>query len=208
MIVVFGGSFNPPTIAHINILKELYNDKSLNIEKIIIVPVSNKYEKDNLIEFKHRYNMLKIATEKYDFIEVSDIDNILQRSMKTYEVLNYINKRFKYKTTIGFLLGADNFNCFNQWINSEYILKNYYLLVIEREGFNVLSTIKNNKILFENKNKIKIIKADDSLFTISSTKVRNNIKDLSKIKLFLDDLVLDYIEKNNLYHIRSDIYDK
>ena len=43
-IAVFGGSFNPPTVAHINLAKQVLEEMN-EIEKVIFVPVSTKYNK-------------------------------------------------------------------------------------------------------------------------------------------------------------------
>ena len=62
----FGGCFNPPTNAHINLAKRAL--KECNLDKVIFVPIGNFYKKNELISGEHRYNMLKIAcrrTKKY-----------------------------------------------------------------------------------------------------------------------------------------------
>lgn len=58
----FGGSFNPPTNAHITLAKSAI--KICNLEKVIFVPVGDFYEKKDLISGIHRYNMLKIACSR------------------------------------------------------------------------------------------------------------------------------------------------
>ncbi len=59
----FGGSFNPPTNAHINLAKRALEECEL--DKVIFVPIGDFYEKAGLVSGKHRYNMLKIACERY-----------------------------------------------------------------------------------------------------------------------------------------------
>lgn len=62
----FGGCFNPPTNAHINLAKKVL--KECKLDKVIFVPVGNFYDKKELVSGEHRYNMLKIAckrTKKY-----------------------------------------------------------------------------------------------------------------------------------------------
>ena len=55
----FGGSFNPPTYAHINIAKA--SIEKLGLDKFFFVPVGNLYNKPDLIDEVYRYDMLKIA---------------------------------------------------------------------------------------------------------------------------------------------------
>ncbi len=62
----FGGCFNPPTNAHINLAIKVL--KESNLDKLIFVPVGDFYQKQDLVSEEHRYNMLKIAcmrTRKY-----------------------------------------------------------------------------------------------------------------------------------------------
>ena len=68
-IAIFGGSFNPPLNSHSDLAKDVINNFK-EVEKIIFVPVSTKYNKQNLVEDKHRYNMLKLICEKEEKFEV------------------------------------------------------------------------------------------------------------------------------------------
>ena len=57
-ISFFGGSFNPPTYAHLNIAVDSL--RKLNVDKLFFVPVGNTYKKPYLIDEKYRYEMLEI----------------------------------------------------------------------------------------------------------------------------------------------------
>ena len=65
ILAIFGGSFNPPLNSHFLLAEQIYNEIE-NIEKVIFLPVSSKYENNDLLSNEHRYNMLK-----------SVIDNII-----------------------------------------------------------------------------------------------------------------------------------
>ena len=71
-IAIFGGSFNPPHIMHKQIALSLVNNKY--VDKVIFVPTGSKYNKENLIENKHRLNMLKIYCEYDERLEESDYE--------------------------------------------------------------------------------------------------------------------------------------
>ncbi len=91
IIAVFGGSFNPPTVAHINLAKQILANYN-NIEKLIFVPVSTKYNKNGLAPDKARYNMLKKACEGEKNIEISSIELDSPRQLYTIETLRIIQK--------------------------------------------------------------------------------------------------------------------
>ena len=59
MNIVFGGSFNPVTIAHekiVNLILSKFPDA-----KVIILPVGNSYNKPKLVSFNDRMTMLNLV---------------------------------------------------------------------------------------------------------------------------------------------------
>lgn len=181
-IGVFGGSFNPPHLMHLNIAKDLLRLKYL--DKVIFVPTGNKYSKDDLIDIKYRIEMLKIMIIRYDDMIVSDYEN-QDRVVYTYETLDYFKKKY-LGSEIYFILGADNLKQISNWKNSEYILSNYKLLVINRGDDKI--EVKDNVVVMD-------ILSND----ISSTFIRSNIDNDDIIKKYLDKNVLEYIRKEKLY---------
>ena len=61
IIVVFGGSFNPPLNSHFSLAEQIVSEYE-NVEKIIFVPVNQKYQKKGLLENKYRYEILIKST--------------------------------------------------------------------------------------------------------------------------------------------------
>ena len=181
-IGVFGGSFNPPHLMHLNIAKDLLRLKYL--DKVIFVPTGNKYSKDDLIDIKYRIEMLKIMISSYADMSVSAYEN-QDRVVYTYETLDYFKKKY-LGSEIYFILGADNLKQISNWKNSEYIIKNYKILVNNRGDEK--TEVKDNVIVMD------ILNND-----ISSTFIRNNIDNDDIIKKYLDKNVLEYIRKEKLY---------
>ena len=90
-IAIFGGSFNPPTIAHINLAKQIL-DKMKNIEKIIFVPVSTKYNKQGLAPDEDRLELLKTICQDHPNMEVSSLELNIPRQLYTIETLKIMQK--------------------------------------------------------------------------------------------------------------------
>ena len=131
-IGIFGGSFNPPHTMHKSISLDLINNKY--IDKIIYVPTGNKYNKKNLIDSTHRYNMLKLLTNNNPNLEVSNYE--LQTNLTyTYQTLNYFKDKYK-NDEIYFICGSDNLKQIEIWKNYKYILSNFKILVITRNNDN------------------------------------------------------------------------
>lgn len=180
-----GGSFNPPSYIHINLAKLLI--EQYNLDKVIFVPVGNYYEKKELIDAKHRYNMLKLAIE--DKMEVEKI--AIESKIKLYAVDTFKLIKEKYKKDdIFFIMGSDNFRKMPTWKNCDELKTDYNIIVIERE---------RKKERYENsKNIIEFI--PKQLAQINSTKIREMIKNRQEeAKKHLNQKVYEYIKHNDLY---------
>lgn len=181
MNIVYGGSFNPPTIAHeaiVNKLKEEFNPKN-----IIIIPTGNAYNKKDLIPFEKRKEMLELV---FPYV-VSDVENT-----KTYKgTINTLDTLSKEYDDIYFVMGADNLLQIKSWINYRTLLEKYHFIIITRDSLDILKFIDEN--IKEYKDKFKFITLS---FDVSSSKIRN---DIEKNKNMLNKKVYDYIIKNNLY---------
>lgn len=179
----FGGSFNPPTKAHIELALEIVN--KFKLDRLIFVPVSNKYPKEGLIEEKHRYNMLMIATKKYKQLEVSTLELNIDKNLTMQEVFDLINRQYLNKE-IYYIMGADNVNKIKD------NLLNYNYIIIEREGYEIEKTHKNANFK---------IMTNKEYSNISSTNIRQNIREnkTNNIKENIDKEVLKYILENKLY---------
>lgn len=92
-IAIFGGSFNPPTAAHISLANQII-EKVSNVEKVIFVPVSTKYNKNGLAPDEDRLNMLKNICNNHKNLEVSSIELESTRQLYTIETLKIIKEQY------------------------------------------------------------------------------------------------------------------
>lgn len=196
IIAIFGGSFNPPINSHIELAKQLVNS-DMNIEKLIFVPVSTKYNKANLIEDIHRYNMLKLVCNKVSEFEVSDIELNSDKQLSTIQTLDLFKEKYK-QYNICFIMGTDNLKEFSTWKNPKEILEKYKIIVLERENDKFEEIINNDKLLKENKD--SLIKFDQiEKIYLSSSMIREKIKNKESVTEYFDKDVLNYINENSLY---------
>ena len=195
-IVIFGGTFNPPTRAHLDIATEaLYY---LDAEKVLFVPVSDLYKKDDVEISYHRVNMLNLAIGNFRRLEIdfTEVDSV--KLTYTYETVEKIKSQYQDKELF-LLIGADNLEDFKNWKNQRSIMENCSLLVVNRNNSSIDEIIESNEILTEFKD--KIIEAPIEEIEISSTKVRNRIAsgELEGLENLVDKEVIDYIIENKLY---------
>ena len=195
-IVIFGGTFNPPTRAHLDIATEaLYY---LDAEKVLFVPVSDLYKKDDVEISYHRVNMLNLAIGNFRRLEIDFTEVDAVKLTYTYETVEKIKSRYQDKELF-LLIGADNLEDFKNWKNQRSIMENCSLLVVNRNNSSIDEIIESNEILTEFKD--KIIEAPIEEIEISSTEVRNRIAsgELEGLENLVDKEVIDYIIENKLY---------
>lgn len=195
MIVVYGGSFNPPTKAHIEIANKVLNFNYIN--KLIFLPVGNFYNKKDLIDIKHRINMIEGIFYEHKNVVISDLEEKYNKPLKTIESLKLIKEEYPNEE-IAFIMGADNLIDIKSWYMYEDMIKEFKFIVFNRDDSNILDFINNDKVLNRYKDKF-IIEDIDIEYGISSTVVRELIKQEKKYNDLLDLNTYKYIKENKLY---------
>lgn len=194
-IVVFGGSFNPPTTAHLNLgLKAV---EFVGAKTLCFLPVGDKYNKNTLINSKYRVEMLSILKEKHRNIDIDLTEVNSFKNLSSIESLNILQEKYK-RCKLYFLIGADNLMYLDKWERPEELLSKYNILAMRRNGFNIDDIVKENPLLNKYKTSIIAMDLDIDIF-ISSTMVRELVNSKDDISEYIDKDVLHYIRHNNLY---------
>lgn len=181
---LFVGSFNPITKSHIEIAKDLLNNKI--IDYLYFLPVNSN--KKNLESISYRINMINLVIDNR--MNVLNIYNYSKNGLFDYLILDKISKEKDIKYLV---LGSDLFLNFSNFKNYETILKKYKLIIINRNNIDIDSIIINNYSNY--KENFYLIKKE---YRSSSTKARESLHD--KDNIYLDKKVLDYIKENKLYN--------
>ena len=190
-IGIFGGSFNPPHKMHLNIGIELINKHY--VDNVFYVPTGGKYKyKNNLLPDKNRLEMLEILTKKYEGLSVNDYE-LKDEVVYTCETLAYFKEVYP-TDDIYFVCGADNLSYIDKWKNGEDILNNYKILVMKRKGEDIDELLEKFK---EYKHNIVVVDIEQR--DISSTDIRERLKNNENVLDVLDKDVYEYIRKNKLY---------
>lgn len=195
----FGGAFNPPTCAHLELAKRVKNE--FELDKLFFVPVGNLYQKNELADEKVRFEMLQILCKDCEGLEVSDLEMNLNKNLTAIEVFELIEDRYKEEAQeIYFILGADNFSKIENWREANKLIKNYKYIILEREEIDLNKIICENKSLTENKQNFNILK-ENSYGLISSTRVRSEIYETSKEEIckIIPEEIYEYIINKRLY---------
>ena len=188
MVVVFGGAFNPPTIAH----REIYYHikKSLDFETFIYLPVSNLYTKSSLISNYHRLSMLNHMVEDMEGTYVSEIELNDSDFLGTYKSLVRIQEQ--YNDEVAFVIGADNLRNIHNWKNAMSLLSEFKFIVINRDNIQIKDYIANDKILGQYIEHFYIIPKFN--MNVSSTTFRETFD-----PYYVPEKVYEYIMLHGLY---------
>lgn len=198
VLVIFGGSFNPPLNSHFSLAQQIVNEYE-NIEKVLFVPVNSKYQKAGLLENEHRYNMLKLVCDKNTDFLVSDIEIKQDRQLYTIETLELLQKEYP-DNTICFTVGTDNLKEISNWWCAKELISTYKILVLERDEDNMEEIINKDEFLLENRT--SFIKLKENIRSnISSSFARDKIRRGKSIRYLTPDEVYYYIKENNLYNL-------
>jgi nicotinate-nucleotide adenylyltransferase len=134
--------------------------------------------------------MVYQATESYDHPQPSDIEFKLPQPNYTINTLAHLEEKYP-KHDFSLIMGEDNLKGFHKWKNYEVILENYNLYVYPR--------ISEGKIETQFDDHVKIHRVKAPIMEISSTFIRNAIKDQKNIRPLLPNKVWKYIDEMNFY---------
>lgn len=193
MRIVFGGAFNPVTKAHIDIVEFL--KKEFPTCKFTFLPVSSAYTKRSLASNYHRLNMLNLAIDDYEDVDVSTLEMNDTDFLGTYQSL--IRLSDLYEEDIYFVMGADNLNHVDKWINASGLLSEFKFIVLGRDDIDIADVFSNHHLL--QRFKENFIVYDDFKVDISSTAFRASFD-----RSYVLEAVYEYIIENNLYRGEED----
>jgi len=189
LLVVFGGSFNPPTIAHYQIAKYVKNQ--LFCKQFFFLPVGNQYPKKNLVDSVHRVKMLNLVCQHLDDTAVCQLETHCKQVLTTFETLTLLKKQYPNEE-IAFVLGADNLKQLKSWIQFEKLITNFKLIVFKRNDLDVEEIIQTE--FLKQKQQFIILESFGEM-NVSSSLYREN---LTNEHLVLPEISA-YVKAHKLY---------
>ncbi|MDA0079674.1 nicotinate (nicotinamide) nucleotide adenylyltransferase [Brachyspira hyodysenteriae] len=190
-IAILGGTFDPPHLGHLiladTVIANCYYDKVIFIPAKIPPHKNISGEASN----KDRLNMLKLSIENDERFLLDEYELNNDGVSYTINTLNYLYKNYDIEGKIGLIIGADLVKDFDKWREPEKISEISNITVVNRED--------DNNLYKENIDKynIKVIMAPR--IDISSSLIRNRIKEKKGFRYFVKEKVYDYILSKNLY---------
>ena len=200
-IGIYGGTFNPPHIGHIEAAKQAAS--ALQLTKLLVIP-------DRIAPHKvipagsptpvQRLQMLQIAFRNCPEIEVSDLELRREGPSYTWETIAQV-KAIYPEAQLTLFMGTDMFLSFHTWKNPEFILANASIGVFFRGDRNERAAVEERKAQMEARG-AQVTLVENDVIEISSTQMRRLLAFRCAAD-FLPEGVLDYIRRERLYDTRA-----
>lgn len=187
-IGLFFGSFNPIHVGHLILANYMLEFTPMEELWFVVSPQNPFKEKNSLLDQNQRLYLVNLAIEDYPRMRASNIEFSLPQP--SYTIHTLVNLREKYpQHTFSLILGQDNLKHFAKWKNYEEILKHYTLYVYPRP--------KAEASEFDRHPSVHMTEAP--VIEVSSTFIRQAIKDKKDLRYFLPSRVWEEVERSDLY---------
>ncbi len=194
-LTIFAGTFNPIHTAHLIIAEGVRSE--LDLAKIMFIPSCVPPHRDNnIVSASHRFNMVKLAISENPYFEASDIELKLQGVSYTYNTILKLYEDKDIKGKINFIIGADAFNKIDSWYKYKELADLVNFVVLARPKSlhpqNILNNIQLSDFSYQF---VEVPQVD-----ISSSFIRQKIKEKKSIKYLVSKQVEEYIIDKELYN--------
>ena len=195
-IGLYGGTFDPIHVGHLIVIENAIN--FMNLDKVIILPSSNPPHKKHKkkTDTNIRVEMVSEAIKDNDKIVLSTFESTDEKVRYTHETIRYFKKLFK-NDDIFYIMGEDSFLTIDTWRNYDDILDEN-IIVFTRSNIDEDSELVK-KVELIKKDNPNIFLINNLNINISSTLIRNLVKNNLSIKYLVRDNVRYIIENRGLY---------
>ena len=175
------GSFDPIHIGHLHIASAAINANL--VEKVLFIPAMQNPWKVNSksTKYTHRLNMIELAVKNVPEFVVSDIETQIPEPYYSSYTLELLKEQYP-NDDLYLIVGADVGVDIKNWFRGTWIVQNFKVIIIAREGFEDTFVFDINKTI-----------------NVSSTEIRNLCKENKRLYPLVPKEIEEYIKKFNLY---------
>ncbi|GAB4536824.1 MAG: nicotinate-nucleotide adenylyltransferase [Thermodesulfovibrionia bacterium] len=215
-IGIYGGAFNPIHYGHLRTAEEIL--ELLCLDNVLFIPSGRPpFDKPELEDAAHRYNMVKMAINGNPYFKLSDIEMRTRGRAYSVDTLKRLRREFK-RDEFFFIMGIDAFLDLPKWKEPEILITMTNLVIMSRPHFKFTDLISSPYLEGVSKGTLRRLekgaipilsipiserhKAFLSRVTeinISASHIRELIKDGRSIRYLLPEVVESYIISHRLY---------
>jgi nicotinate-nucleotide adenylyltransferase len=189
-IGLYFGTFNPIHIGHLIIANHMAEYSDLDQVWMVVTPHNPHKQKNTLLDDYQRLHMVTLATEDFTKIKPSDIEFKLPQPNYTVNTLAHLEEKYP-KHEFCLIMGEDNLNSLHKWKNYEVILQNHAIYVYPR----LHSGATEEQFLAHP----HIHRIAAPVIELSSTFIRDSIKNKKNVAPMLPHKVWEYIDSSTFY---------
>jgi len=189
-IGLFGGSFNPPHVAHL-IVAEVVRDQ-FDLSEVWWIPNATPPHKpgDELVAVEHRLEMTRRVAESNPHFRVCDLEVQREGVSYTVETLRVLQDQHP-DTDFALIIGSDSLDHFAEWHRPDEIAERVPLIVYKRPG--TIEAVAEPRFA----NHVRYVAAP--VMEVSGTEIRARRRAGRSIRYLVPDAVRTYIETHDLY---------
>ena len=172
---IFGGSFNPIHNGHISLARQLKQREGLDEVWLMVSPQNPlKASSTDLLSDEARMEMARKALEGVEGIIACDYEMHLPKPSYTWNTLQALSLDYPDREFV-LMIGGDNWQLFDRWSRAEDIKARYQIVVYTRTP------------------------GDEGFIDISSTEIRQRIREHRSIRQLVPPVVADIIKEKGYY---------
>ena len=191
---IFGGSFNPIHNGHVKLASKLLKAARLDEVWLLVTPQNPWKQENELMDDETRLWLAKEAVKDMPGLVASDYEFHLPKPSYTWNTLQALSNDYPDRV-FTLLIGGDNWERFEGWYEHDKILANHDIVVYPRQGARI-----DRKTLPP---RVTVVRTP--LINISSTEIRNRIRQHLPIDHLVPPRVAEAIAEKGLYVEKRDI---
>lgn len=205
-ILVFGGSFDPPHVAHVQLPAMAM--EAIEANAVAYVPAASQPLKQDVLQSpaEHRLAMLRLAVADvpHAVVLTDEIDRAKSGSQTkpsyTVDTLETLRDQFSEKISLRLLIGTDQMQVFDQWQSPDRVIELAEPLVILRAPQTPVSAMDMLPKGYDRHEWVQRL-IELPPIELSSTEIRNRVASRESISDMVDPAVERYIHRHHLYEM-------
>lgn len=188
-IGILGGSFDPVHNGHIEMA--VFCKEKFNLDKIMLLPLGDPPHKNNITQKEIRLKMLEASIKDISDFYISRLE--IDRPGKTYtfDTIKWLKENTDDQYF--YIIGGDTVSTLHKWYNAQNLFKILEFIVVDRTDFD------NKERSIAEILGAKLYLTHHSGLDVSSTEIRNRVKNGEDIKTLVSPNVEEIIKEYGLY---------